>query len=155
MRFAIRDDDTCFFTRPEDLERIYSRLPDCVASLAVTPFALKSDHLGDPSRFCQSGSPMALHKNRELVAYLSDGIDRGRYSILCHGFTHEYERRGADLIQECLWKDPERLRVEATFSKAYLEQVLETSVDTYVPPGNSIYQYPRHSAFAACARISL
>jgi hypothetical protein len=138
MRFAIRDDDTCYFTQPADLERVYQRLPGWPVSLAVTPFALRSDNLGDPVRFRQSGPPMPLEENAELVAYLREGIAAHNYSILCHGFTHEYLRRGETLVQECLWKDPARLGNEALQARAYLEQLLRTRMAGYVPPGNSI-----------------
>jgi Uncharacterized protein conserved in bacteria (DUF2334) len=138
MRFAIRDDDTCYFTRPRDLERVYQRLSGWPVSLAVTPFALKSDHLGDPARFRQSGEPMPMEENPELVSYLAEAIGQRRYSILAHGFTHEYLRQGPALIQECLWKDPARLGMEAAQSREYLERLLGSQIETYVPPGNSI-----------------
>jgi hypothetical protein len=64
MRFAIRDDDTCYFTRPEELDRAYRWLPASVpVSLAVTPFAVQSFHLGDPVKFYQSGPPQPLEAN--------------------------------------------------------------------------------------------
>ena len=138
MRFAIRDDDTCYFTRPEELEKTYSRLPGFPVALAVTPFALHSENLGDPIRFRQHGPPAPLGKNSELIAYLREQVASRRYSILCHGFTHEYQRQGQSLIQECLWKDPARLAKETRQGKRYLEDVLDCPVDTYVPPGNSI-----------------
>ena len=52
VRIAIRDDDTCFFTRPEELEAVYAPLGEWLpVSLAVTPFAVEAFHLGDPVRF--------------------------------------------------------------------------------------------------------
>ena len=80
MLFAIRDDDTCYFTQPEELERVYARLPGFAVSLAVTPFALKSEHLGDPLLFRQSGPPRPIHANPTLVNYLRQETARRRYS---------------------------------------------------------------------------
>ena len=138
MRLAIRDDDTSYFTRPEELERIYSRFAGLPVSLAVTPFALKSEHLGDPLRFRQTGPPRPLRENRELVQYLREGVAREQFSILCHGYTHEYKRELGQLIQECVWKTPEKLLDETPVGKRHLEELFEGPVETYVPPGNAI-----------------
>ena len=138
MRLAIRDDDTSYFTRPEELERIYSRFAGLPVSLAVTPFALKSDHLGDAVRFRQTGPPRPIRENPELVQYLRDGISREQYSILCHGYTHEYKREGGGLIQECIWKTVGHLLAETPIGKRHLEELFESPVDIYVPPGNAI-----------------
>ena len=39
MKVAIRDDDTCYFTAPDELERVYSdiwdRVPVCLAIVPV------------------------------------------------------------------------------------------------------------------------
>lgn len=139
MRFAIRDDDTCFFTRPEELERAYSWLPPQIpVSLAVTPFAVESFHLGDPTRFYQADTPRPLGANSELVSFLREGGARGRWSFMCHGYTHEYRRADGRLIGECIWKPSGRLRRELRAGRDYLESELGVRVDTFVPPGNAI-----------------
>jgi hypothetical protein len=39
MRFAIRDDDTNYFTQPEQLARVYGAVWEvCPVSLSVVPF---------------------------------------------------------------------------------------------------------------------
>jgi hypothetical protein len=138
MRLAIRDDDTCYFTRPEELDRVYSHFPGIPVSLAVTPFALKCENLGDPARFRQAAPPMPLGENGELVRYLAARIAEGRNSVLCHGHTHEYLHRRAHWIPECVWKSPLRLGTEAAQGRQYLEKLLDCRVDAYVPPGNAI-----------------
>jgi hypothetical protein len=139
VRFAIRDDDTCFFTKPEDLERAYRWLPPEVpVSLAITPFAVESFHLGDPARFYQKGEPQPLGGNRELVAFLREGSASGRWSFMCHGITHEYRRTNGQLLGECIWKPKDRLRRELQTGRAYLESELGGRIDTFVPPGNAI-----------------
>ena len=49
MKVALRDDDTCYFTSPETLERVYhdvwDRVPVC---LATVPFAIGYERHGIP-----------------------------------------------------------------------------------------------------------
>ena len=51
MKVAIRDDDTCYFTAPETLERVYhdvwDRVPVC---LATVPFAIGYERAGHSAR---------------------------------------------------------------------------------------------------------
>jgi hypothetical protein len=140
VRLAIRDDDTCFFTRPEELEAVYAPLGEALpVSLAVTPFAVEAFHLGDPVRFYQGIEPKPLAAHGELVAYLRESIGHGRFSALCHGYTHAYTRTaGGELLQECLWKEAGRLASEAALAKRALEGTLGCRVRTFVPPGNAI-----------------
>jgi len=140
MRLAIRDDDTSYFTRPSELEDIYAPLGTSVpVSLAVTPFAVESFFLGDPERFHQSDLPRPLGGNPELTAYLREGIGAGRWSVMCHGYTHAYARSASgDLIPECVWKSGERVGREAALGKRYLEETLNCTVRAFVPPGNAM-----------------
>ncbi|MCC7236056.1 MAG: DUF2334 domain-containing protein [Bryobacterales bacterium] len=140
MRVAIRDDDACAFTRPDDLERAYAptggNLP---VSVAVTPFAVESFHLGDPARFFQKDQELPLSENGEMAGYLKAGIRSGRFSVLCHGYSHEYKRNSrGGLVQECVWKDDERLVREGVLAKRHLEETLGCAVRTFVPPGNAM-----------------
>ena len=71
MKVAIRDDDTCYFTAPETLERVYhdvwDRVPVC---LATVPFAIGYERTGIPREHWHSGEAFPLERNAELVAYL-------------------------------------------------------------------------------------
>ncbi len=140
MRFAIRDDDACFFTRPEQLDQVWGRiLPYAPVSLAVTPFALEPFHLGDLQRFYQGSQPQALTGNKDLVDWMKQHLAGGTISVMCHGHTHEYKRVAQDrLLAEYVWKNGSRLIQETRESKRHLESALQVAVRTFVPPGNSI-----------------
>ena len=49
MKFAIRDDDVSFFTKPIELESLYKNLweKNIPVSFAVIPIAVKSHYCGD------------------------------------------------------------------------------------------------------------
>ncbi len=140
MRFAIRDDDTSYFTQPDELDRLWGEfLPEVPVSLAVVPVSLEPFHLGDPERFYQGADQHALGANPDLVAWLREHLRKKSIAVMCHGYSHEYKRRGPRLLeQEYIWKPFERLSRETAEGKLQLEATLGTPINTFVPPGNGI-----------------
>lgn len=133
MKVAIRDDDTCYFTRPDVLERVYhdvwDRVPVC---LATVPFAIGYQRAGIPQEHWHSGKSFPLAHNPEVVALLRESLARRRITVALHGYTHQdypdgYEFQAAP--------DPER-RVRDGL--AYLQATLETSIKIFVPPHNAL-----------------
>src|SRR5262245_13284215 len=109
MHFCIRDDDTSFFTTPDQLEYAYGDV--CrwgPISLAVVPFHRAGTSNGVPERFRGRWSVHPLHENRALVSYLRDGISKGRFEVMLHGYYHDEPdgvgefRRGAGLVGRIL-----------------------------------------------------
>ena len=90
MKVAIRDDDTCYFTAPARLERVYASL----GSRAGVPC---DDSARDGLQ--ESGSAGSLLASRakrfrssaiaEMVAALRELTAAGRVTIALHGYTHE------------------------------------------------------------------
>src|SRR5881409_3233109 len=80
MYFCIRDDDTSFFTSPEDLERVYGAVSRWgPISLAVVPFHRAGTSKAVPDKFRGRWSVHPLHENQALVDYLRTGIATGRF----------------------------------------------------------------------------
>src|SRR6516164_8716977 len=71
VKVALRDDDTCYFTQPGLLHRVYcdvwDRVPVC---LATVPFAIGYRRKGIPAEHWHSGEAFALERNPELMASL-------------------------------------------------------------------------------------
>ena len=71
MKVAIRDDDTCYFTDPAELERVYhdvwDRVPIC---LATVPFAIGYERVGIPLEHWHDGEAFALERNCALTGFL-------------------------------------------------------------------------------------
>jgi predicted deacetylase len=133
VKVALRDDDTCFFTSPETLQRVYhdvwDRLPVC---LATVPFAIGYERQGIPEAHWHSGESFPLEQNAELVAFLRDQLARKRVTIALHGYTHEdypdgYEFQAAP--------DPER---RVAHGLAYLQERLSAPITVFVPPHNAL-----------------
>jgi predicted deacetylase len=133
MKVAIRDDDACYFTAPDDLERVYrdiwDRVPIC---LATVPFAMGYERAGIPREHWHSSEAFALHRNADLVRSLKTWIGGKRVTIALHGYTHQdfpggYEFQAAP--------DPER-RVREGLD--YLRQTLGVPISVFVPPHNAL-----------------
>ena len=68
--FCIRDDDTSFFTSPEELEAAYGEAAQYgPISLAVVPFHRAGPSKAVPEKFRGRWTVHPLHENRELVDY--------------------------------------------------------------------------------------
>src|SRR5262245_57322875 len=133
MKIALRDDDTCYFTPPAELERVYGdvwdRVPVC---LATVPFAIGYPRAGIPESEWHSKRQWPLEQNPALVGWLRRRIAERRVTIALHGYTHEDYPGGFEFQAA---PDLER-RVDE--GRAYLERVLETSVQVFVPLHNAL-----------------
>ena len=133
MYFCIRDDDTSFFTSPDELERAYGEVTKLgPVSLAVVPYCRAGTCKAIPERYRGRWSIHPLHENRPLVDYLTDGVSKGRFEIMLHGYYHD-EKNGKPEFSE--GKD---LANRVCDGRKYLEDLLCTSIKVFVPPHNSI-----------------
>ena len=133
MKIALRDDDTCYFTSPAELDRLYSdvwdRLPVC---LATVPFAVGYERAGIPASEWHSGRRFPLEENPALVAWLQQRIAERRVTIALHGYTHEDYPDGFEFQAA---PDLDRRVAEG---RAYLERLLGTPIRVFVPPHNAL-----------------
>lgn len=138
-RFAIRDDDTCFFTQPGDLDFVYGpywgRVP---ISLAVIPFSVPIHRTRRLSEGYAADRMMPLEQNEALVNYLREKIEHGQVEIMLHGYSHQYTNIGGNWVGEFGWKSQAQLTREAVEGKKYLEGLLNTQIRVFVPPSNAI-----------------
>jgi peptidoglycan/xylan/chitin deacetylase (PgdA/CDA1 family) len=133
MKFALRDDDTNFFTRPEELERAYGTIWDRVpVSLATVPFHASTPSKAIPKHYWNGDQEFPLADNAPLVEYLQELLRTARASLMLHGYNHknypggfEFEV-GSDLIG--------RLRRGCD----YLQSLFGGPVRTFVPPHNAL-----------------
>lgn len=146
LRFCIRDDDTNFFTTPEELERAYGQITQWgPVSLAVVPFCRAGSSKAVPERLRRTWSVHPLHENRALVAYLRDGVAAGRFEIMLHGYHHDEPHDRPEFAEG---NDLHRRVLEG---RRYLEDLLATRIRVFVPPHNAI----RRSGLRAIAREGL
>jgi predicted deacetylase len=133
MKVAIRDDDTCYFTAPEDLERVYGRVWDRMpVCLATVPFAVGYQREGIPERHWSAGERFALERNPSLVGCLRELLSRGRATVALHGYTHQDYPNGYEFQAA---PDPLRRIREG---RAYLQAQLGAAISIFVPPHNAL-----------------
>jgi len=133
VKVALRDDDTCYFTAPEELERVYDglwqRIPVC---LATVPFALGYERPGIAREHWHDRQAFALDRNPELVEALKHHVDHGRATIALHGYTHEDFATGFEF--QAAPDLPRRVSEGHT----YLQRLLGTAISIFVPPHNAL-----------------
>ena len=133
MYFCIRDDDTSFFTSPDDLEHAYGEIGQWgPVSLAVVPFHCAGTSKAVPEKFRAHWSVHPLHENRSLVDYLRRAISDGRFEIMLHGYHHDERAGGPEFLYG---RDLARKVIDG---RKYLEDLLGTAVRVFVPPHNAI-----------------
>ena len=78
LHFCIRDDDTNFFTQPEELERAYGRITQWgPVSLAVVPFCRAGTSKAVPEKLRRTWSVHPLHEKRRLSSTCAKGSPPG------------------------------------------------------------------------------
>jgi hypothetical protein len=144
--FCIRDDDTSFFTSPEELEQVYGEISLWgPVSLAVVPFCRAGRSKGVPDSYRGRWSVHPLHENQALVNYLREGIKAGRFEAMLHGYYHD-EPDGREEFE--IDHDLEHRVREG---RRYLEELLATTIRVFVAPRNTIGR----SGLQAIARAGL
>jgi hypothetical protein len=74
--FCIRDDDTSYFTSPDELERAYGQVTKYgPVSLAIIPFCRAGTSRGIPETYRGRWSIHPLHENRPRRVVLLDQLE--------------------------------------------------------------------------------
>jgi len=133
MRFVVRDDDACGFTSPGEISACYEHIwADVPVSLSVTPFRIPGNDRNAPEKYKGSMKILPLEQNPELVQFIREGVRNRHIDITLHGYHHW---RCRDLPEFIGCDDlPEKARK----GKAYLDELLDVNVRTFVPPNNGI-----------------
>lgn len=137
-KFAIRDDDTMFYTKPEELEYCYDGIFNiCPISLSVVPFLLpRKPNLPYNTQFWVAEGPnKPLGENVALVSWLKARLARGQVSITLHGYEHDIPSK-----IEFGTGDYAGLKYKVLEGKSYLEKLLDTQIRVFVPPQNQLSQ---------------
>jgi hypothetical protein len=133
MHFCIRDDDTSFFTSPDELDNAYGEICQWgPISLAVVPLHRAGTSKSVPEKYRGRWSIHPLHENRALVEYLRARISKGHFEIMLHGYYHD-ERNG-----QREFVDGENLQQKVIDGRKYLEDLLTAPIRVFVPPHNTI-----------------
>lgn len=155
MRLYIRDDDTSYFTRPEELQQAYGDVwHKGPVSIAVIPFDVPTEGRGDIRIFKQDASrEFPVGRNRALVDFIKDKMKENKLYIMLHGYNHVYDM--SDPVR-FPFGIPEFVYRKSPFEyikkgKDYLEEVFGQEIKWFVPPSNSMSQ----EAIDSCGKLGL
>ena len=149
MKFAIRDDDTSYFTQPKDLEVVYGAIwKRCPISLAIVPFHACTKSKGIPQKYWSGDKVIPVGDNKPLVAFLKKKIQEGKVSILLHGYSHKNYSTGPEFVAG------NNLYEKVKEGKKYLETLFGVEVKSFVPPHNKISEEGRKAVAKAGLNIA-
>lgn len=140
MKVILRDDDTCFYTKPSELEEAFGALPDVPISISVVPHAVY-EHRGT---FPYSPAvPIAgyadVAANQTLVSYLKKQVALGRFSLMLHAIHHEYHPRSdGEWDTEMRVLSYRQIYDGILEGKKYLEQLFGINISTFIGASNDI-----------------
>lgn len=130
MKFAIRDDDISYFTKPENLKRTYRGIWDVApVSFAVIPFIHGSVRF-IPKKY-QKDKIYPIDKNKTLVNFLKKKVIEGKASIILHGYSHRRSERGHE------FQTDSNLYEKVREGKEYLEGIFDTKITCFVAPNHT------------------
>lgn len=150
---CLRDDDTSYFTSPEDLIQAYGiywgMLP---VTLATVPFingnnsrVIENEKYSDKFKKTREWEKIAsveelteyhathpIGLNHRLIAELKKQIGNGKVEIAQHGVNHLYNERGAEMFSDQVGYYAIRA------GKEYLEKVFSCNINTFIAPSNTV-----------------
>lgn len=153
VKIAIRDDDMNFFTKVEDLERIYREFDNFPISYAVIPKVLDVSTKGTCPDTKGNTNPRDIADNKELVAWVRQEVKNGTCDILLHGINHNYKlAKNEQKLAEMQWRDKEvNLADLLREEKERLSCLFNYPISCFVAPSNKISKY----CLAQVAKIGL
>ena len=143
IKIAIRDDDTNFFTKVEDLKNIYKDFNHFPISYAVIPHVLDVSTVGACSDTKGNSDPKNVADNKELVEWIRDELKNGTCDILLHGIHHNYKFTEDGIkLAEMQWRDQEpHLANQLQVEKERLSDLFDYPISCFVAPSNKITKY--------------
>ena len=140
MKFAIRDDDTSFFTSPDDILKAYDFLKGGCLSLSVVPntVAIHKDCVFPYASHNTNLKYNCISDNRVLVEWLNEQQKKQKIDILLHGYSHEYKKIHEKWRSEMIWKDYKSIHSELLEAKELFKKLFGTQPTVFVAPNNHI-----------------
>lgn len=154
MRFAIRDDDTNFYTQPEDLlmcyEDIWNDFPPTLSLISKVKgnwlhwvhTIYKEKQNTDWEAWTNDNTAHPIEENKALIAFLKKQVAAGKLDLSFHAIHHRNEDpelpegmsnnyvRGAEFFTT---RD---LTQQIKEEVAHLNQLFDTNISVFTPPQN-------------------
>ena len=154
MRFAIRDDDTNYYTQPEDLERCYGDIWDEFAPTLSLISKVKGNwlywvhqiykdkHDTDWEAWKNDDTIYPIEDNKALVPFIKHKIQEGKLDLAFHAKHHRNEDpelpegRSNNYVRGAEFFTTRDLTNYIKEEVAHLEQLFDTDISVFTPPQN-------------------
>lgn len=158
MRFAIRDDDTNFFTTPAELQQCYGDIwhefaPTlCLISKVKGNWAkwvhqiYKDKQDTDWAAWTADNTPHPIESNIELVAFLKERIKDGKLDVGYHAKYHRNEdsslpqEMSNNYVRGAEYFTNRNVTDEIKEEVIHLNKLLNTNISVFTPPQNLLSQ---------------
>lgn len=150
VQLIIRDDDMNYFTKVEDIKKVYNKLQGFPISFAIVPTVLDVSTVGACPDTKGNTTPMFVGDNAELVSWMKEEYKNGNVDILLHGITHSYTFPNGKRQFEMHWRDGEENLTETLRQwREKLSALFGCDIKVFVAPGNRVTKYTLYSAIDA------
>jgi len=153
MKFVIRDDDTNYFTTPDELNKAYSDVwRKYKVSLAVVPFIMGdwrkwvnelefNRESMDYENYMKDDVIYPIGDNESLVLYLKELIRDNKVSIMLHGIHHrnkdpQLPQVVGNYSHPAEFLTSRNLTEPLARSKQYLENIFDVQIKYFCAPQN-------------------
>lgn len=130
MKFIIRDDDTNFFTKPDDILRLYKEVFEkgIPVGLSVIPFVCQYSDVY-PWNISSQKYEYPINENKELSSYINSNP---LIEVMQHGCTH------IKINNIFEYQNKKGLFSETRRGKKILEETFISPIRVFVPPHDQI-----------------
>lgn len=154
MRFAIRDDDTNFFTQPADLENCYADIwdefPPTLSLISKVKGnwlhwvhqIYKDKHQTDWSAWTNDNTIYPIEDNKALVGFMKEQLAAGKLDISFHAKHHRNEDpqlpqgMSNNYVRGAEYFTTRDLQEDIENEVAHLEKVFNYDISVFTPPQN-------------------
>jgi hypothetical protein len=171
MRFAIRDDDTNFFTQPEQLTECYRDIWNEFAPTLCLISKVKGNwehwvhriyrdkQQTDWNAWKADDTAHPIENNNELVSFLKEKIKEGKLDIGYHAKYHRNEDpvppadRSNNYVRGAEYYTTRDVTDEIKSEVSHLSQVFQYPISVFTPPQNLLSLKGYHAVLAAGLNI--
>lgn len=137
-KLVIRDDDTCYHTKPSELEDIFNELHRIGAKVTLSVIPETTGEFRTINlNSSKTNGKKKVWENTELVEYINRRKALNELDVTLHGFTHEYKLL-KELTPELKWKDAGTVELELRDATKNFREYFGKELKSFVPPSNAL-----------------
>lgn len=141
VRLAIRDDDMNYFTKVDDIEKLYEPISGFPISFAIIPAVIDVSTVGACPDTRGNKIPRFVGDNQILINWLRKKLKKNECDVLLHGINHSYKIVDGKKYAEMEWRKEDNLADEIGKWKRNLSDLLDYDINCFVAPSNKISKY--------------